>query len=163
MHTKSFLQRPRWLMTGALFLGVALVGLAACAPGGVGTGQSAANGNRSSATSTPGTGSSGTGQGTLNGVVMSSPSCPVQTAERPCPPQPVPDRQIRIETTSGKVIATVTTDKQGHFSVKLAPGIYVVRAVSTGSPFPIQRQPTVVTIVAGKTLSIQIMLDSGIR
>lgn len=163
MHTKPFSQRPGWLMPGALFLVVALVGLAACAPGGAGTTQSAANGNTPSATSTQGSGNSGAGQGTLNGVVMASPSCPVQTAESPCPPKPVPDRQITIETTSGKVVATVTTDKQGHFSVNLAPGIYVIRLVPDGSPLPAQREPTVVTITAGKTISIQIVLDSGIR
>lgn len=167
MHHTHFLQRPGWLLPGALFLVVALVGLAACAPGGVGATGSAANGTTPAstpgATATQGTGNSSANQGTLNGVVLAGPSCPVQTAERPCPPTPVPDRQITIATTAGKVVVTATTDKQGHFSAHLPPGIYVIRVAPNSRTLPIQRVPTVVTIVAGKTLSIQILLDSGIR
>jgi hypothetical protein len=75
----------------------------------------------------------------------------------------VANRQVTIVGPDGKVAVTVTTDKNGHFSVKLDPGVYVLRLVPGTSPFPLQRQPTTVTIVAGKTTSVQIVLDSGIR
>jgi hypothetical protein len=162
MHSTSFFQKPRWLALGTLFLVVALVGLAACAPGGRSTSQSVANGNTANVTPTQGTGSSA-GQGTLNGVVLAGPTCPVETADRPCPPLPVANRQVTIETPAGKVVATVTTDQQGHFSANLPPGNYVLRLIPNGGRLPIQRTLTVVTIVAGKTTSIQIVLDTGIR
>jgi hypothetical protein len=167
MHSISLFQRPRWLALGTFLLVAALVSLAACAPGGRGTSQSAASGttlgSTPNATPTKGTGNSGTGQGTLNGVVLAGPTCPVETADSPCPPRPVANRQVTIETTAGKIVATVTTDQQGHFSANLPPGTYVLRLVPDGGKLPIQRTLTVVTIVAGKTISIQIMLDTGIR
>ncbi len=61
-------------------------------------------------------------QGTLHGTVVAGPTCPVERAEDPCPPKPVPGRAVVIASPAGKVVATVTTDGQGHFQVLLAPG-----------------------------------------
>ena len=71
----------------------------------------------------PGSGGSGAGQGTLVGDVSAGPTCPVQSTDHPCPPKPVPNARVTIETPSGSaVVATATTDAQGHFSVSLTPG-----------------------------------------
>jgi len=146
----SFLSRqPWWLMPSLVLVMVVLVSLAACAP--VGTGASQA------------TATAAANQGTLNGTVVAGPTCPVAIPDHPCPPRPVPDHQVAIITPDGKTAATVTTDKNGHFSVMLAPGRYEVKVVPGPGPLPVQRQPVFVTIVAGKTVSVTIMLDTGIR
>ena len=103
-------------------------------------------------------------QGTLTGTVVAGPTCPVARAEAPCPPKPVPNRAVRIETADGTLAATVTTDGQGHFRVALAPGSYVVR-VTVGAGLVGMRQTTTpqVQILAGQTVHVQITLDTGIR
>lgn len=52
-------------------------------------------------------------QGTLNGEVVAGPTCPVESPDLPCPPKPVPDLQVRIETLDGKLVTTTTADKNG--------------------------------------------------
>ena len=124
----------------ALMLGIVTV-FVACAPGSA----------------------SAPAQGTLSGTVVAGPTCPVERADQPCPPRPVPNRQVMIETASGTVVTSATTDQNGHFQVALAPGTYEVRVAPGTSPFPIQRARQSVTITAGQTLKIQIELDTGIR
>jgi hypothetical protein len=103
-------------------------------------------------------------QGTLVGDVVAGPTCPVEVAENPCPPAPVPNRQVRIETPVGAVAATVTTDAEGHFTVHLPPGHYVIHvAIIPGQVGFQQVTPGDVTLVAGQTTSITIELDTGIR
>jgi hypothetical protein len=103
-------------------------------------------------------------QGTLAGDVVASPTCPVQQAENPCPPKPVADRQVVIETPSGAVAAKATTDAQGHFTVTLAPGSYTVKvAIVPGLIGMRQDTPANVTVVDGRATSVTITLDTGIR
>jgi hypothetical protein len=103
-------------------------------------------------------------QGTVQGKVVASPACPVERADQPCQPTPVPGRSVSITTPGGTVAATVTTDAQGQFAATLAPGAYVVKvAIITGKPGLRQLTPGDVTVVAGKTTLITITLDTGIR
>ena len=169
MQRTSFAYRSWWLTPGLLALAGMLLALGACAPGGVSAspGQSQVT-NPSSQSTAPATptqaaGSGNADQGTLNGTVVAGPSCPIETSDYPCPPKPVPNRQVMIETPDGKIAATPTTDSDGRFSVNLAPGTYVLKVAQGASQLPIQRKPVIVVIVAGKTLSVQIELDSGIR
>ena|ERR1051326_7447814 len=168
MQRSSLTYRPWRLALGFLALAALLVALAACAPGGSaspGQGQVANTSTQSSppATATQAAGSGNANEGTLNGTVVSAPSCPVETSDLPCLPKPVPNRQVSVESTDGKVVATATTDDNGRFSVNLAPGMYVLKVMPGATPLPIQRKPVTVTIVAGKVISVQIELDSGIR
>jgi hypothetical protein len=168
MQHSSFTYRPWRLTPGFLALAALLLAVAACAPGGSaspGQGQATNPATQSSppATATQAAGSGNADQGTLNGTIVAAPSCPVETSDLPCPPKPVPNRQISIESTDGKVVATTTTDSNGRFSVNLAPGIYTLKVMPGATALPIQRKPVSVTIVAGKTISVQIELDSGIR
>jgi hypothetical protein len=103
-------------------------------------------------------------QGTLAGDVVASPTCPVEQAENPCPPKPVADRQVMIEMPTGAVAAKATTDAQGHFTVTLAPGAYTVKvAIIPGLVGMRQDTPANVTIADGRTTSVTITLDTGIR
>jgi Carboxypeptidase regulatory-like domain len=111
-----------------------------------------------------GPGGSSAGQGTLVGDVSAGPTCPVQSTDHPCPPKPVPNARVTIETPSGStVVATATTDAQGHFSVSLPPGDYRVSVEPGTGGLPRQDQPTNVTIHAGQTTSVKIQMDTGIR
>jgi len=106
----------------------------------------------------------GTAQGTLHGTVVAGPTCPVERAEDPCPPKPVPGRAVVIASPAGKVVATVTTDGQGHFQVLLAPGNYTVFVVGTAQALGSGRAATVqATVRAGQTTAVTITLDTGIR
>jgi hypothetical protein len=106
----------------------------------------------------------GAGQGTLNGLVVAGPICPVESKTNPCPDRPVPNREVKIETSSGAVVATATTDAQGHFSVVLAPGSYVVRVtIVRGQIGMRQASPGNVSVLANQPVSVTIELDTGIR
>lgn len=99
-------------------------------------------------------------QGTLSGILLSGPTCPGPTTERPgCADQPVPHLQIEIQTPNGQVRTTITTDQHGHFSVMLPAGSYLLTA-----RFGIRgQQSTSVKVAAGQTTTVQITLDTGIR
>jgi hypothetical protein len=152
----------RWPLTAALAIGLALA-IAGCASLTVsGSGATATSATGSVAT-TPGTTTSGT-QGTLAGDVVAGPTCPVERADDPCPPRAVPDREVQIHGENGAVVATVTTDSKGHFSVALAPGTYSV--VVPGKPGQVGlRQVTDVkaSVSAGQVTTVRVELDTGIR
>ncbi len=106
----------------------------------------------------------GIAQGTLHGTVVAGPTCPVERAEDPCPPKPVPGREVEIASPAGKVVATETTDGQGHFQVVLAPGNYTVFVVGTTKALGSGRSATAqATVRAGLTTSVTLVLDTGIR
>jgi Carboxypeptidase regulatory-like domain len=106
----------------------------------------------------------GIAQGMLHGTVVAGPTCPVERAEDPCPPKPVPGREVKITSPAGKVVAMVTTDGQGHFQVVLAPGNYTVFVVGTAQALGSGRAATVqATVRAGLTTAVTIALDTGIR
>src|SRR5262249_41463925 len=108
----------------------------------------------------PASGGAQQNQGTLTGTVVAGPICPVERADAPCPPKPVPNREVRIETSGGTLAATVTTDGQGHFTVALEPGSYVVRVKMVPGLIGMrQTQVPQVQVVAGQTVHVQITLD----
>ena len=103
-------------------------------------------------------------QGTLTGDVVAGPTSPVQSSSTSDDTRPVPYRDVLIETPSGTLVTTVTTDSQGRFSVALAPGTYVVRVkIETGKIGMRQYTVPTVHIVAGQTAHVRIDLDTGIR
>jgi hypothetical protein len=103
-------------------------------------------------------------QGTLTGDVEASPTCPVEQVGKPCPPAPVPNREVQVLDASGKVAASTKTDVRGHFSLAIAAGEYVVKvAIVSGQIGMRQTTPGNVTITAGQTATITIVLDTGIR
>jgi hypothetical protein len=100
----------------------------------------------------------------LSGKVVAAPTCSVGRADKPCEPAPVANREVSIQRPDGMVVATVTTDAQGWFSATLDPGACVVHVVIVrGQPGLRQLSPANVTVRAGKTISVTITLDTGIR
>ncbi len=103
-------------------------------------------------------------KGTLIGDVVAGPTRPVATPTDPNPTMAVPNREVRIETTSGALVTTATTDAQGHFSVELAPGTYAVKVKMVAGMVGVRQKNTPqVQIVAGQTVQVRIELDTGMR
>jgi hypothetical protein len=132
--------RRRGVLIPLLLLLTVLLGLSACGQGASGA------------------------QGTIKGDVVAGPMCPVERADSPCPPQPVTDRQVTIQTTSGATAVTTTTDGNGRFSVNVAPGSYVVHVLAGPGMLGLRQEtPGDVTVTANQTSTIHIELDTGIR
>lgn len=148
-HDREGRRLPIWRLMAPVTLALALL-LAGCGL----TTTTAAGAGTPSATPT----------GTLDGKVIASPTCPVEPVAHPCSPAPVPHRPITIQTPDGKLVQTVTTDANGHFSATLPAGSYVLRvAIEPGTVGIRQMTPGNVSITAGKTTTITIELDTGIR
>jgi len=102
-------------------------------------------------------------KGTVIGTVTLGPICPVERI----PPDPkCADRsyQSLIEvkiSSSNKVVATIQSDSKGAFQVSLPPGQYDINATS-GAVFPRCAARTV-TVESGKTVSVNLTCDTGIR
>jgi hypothetical protein len=109
--------------------------------------------------------SAGTGaQGTIAGEVVAGPTCPVEQVDNPCPPKPVPHREVTIAASGGGIVATATTDEAGRFSVQVAPGNYVVRVKAGPGLLGISQVTSgEVTVRANETSILHIELDTGIR
>jgi Carboxypeptidase regulatory-like domain len=123
----------------AAIAAVATVGLAGCAGG-------------SAASSGP--------HGTVEGRVLSAPSCPVQLVGSPCPPRAVVGATV-VATRADRRVASTHTAAGGGFSLRLAPGRYLVTATNVGG-FASTAASTVdvrLDTVARLTLTV----DSGIR
>lgn len=106
----------------------------------------------------------GATHGTLTGDVVAGPTCPVERVGQSCPPKPVPNREIQILDARGAVVSTTKTDTNGHFSITLAPGAYVVHVmIVQGQIGMSQVSPGNVTVTSDETVYIKIELDTGIR
>ena len=96
----------------------------------------------------------------ISGLTVAGPQCPVQVAGQPCPPKPV-SAHVVVQDATGHELATFASDAQGRYRVALPPGDYVL--ASGGDPgFPFLK-PVQVTVVAGRYVELQLMLDTGIR
>lgn len=103
------------------------------------------------------------GKGIVMGTVTLGPTCPVERI----PPDPQcadkPFQGIIEVRMSGKtkIVATTQSDSKGAFQIGLSPGEYDLNAKS-GAVFPSCSARTV-TIESGKTVTLNLSCDSGIR
>ncbi len=104
--------------------------------------------------------------GTLQGHVNIGPLSPVERVDIPTPtvpPQVYAARKIVIYYADGqKEVTRVSPDAQGNYKVTLAPGTYVVNLAPTGIDRA-QGLPATMTIESGKTTTLDISIDTGIR
>jgi hypothetical protein len=108
--------------------------------------------------------------GLLQGGVTIGPITPVEIPGQnpPVPPEVFSSRKVLVYDASGKNLVKEVTIHQigqtanGYYSVQLAAGTYTVDIVHTGvggsSDVPKQ-----ITMAAGKTLTLDINIDTGIR
>jgi Carboxypeptidase regulatory-like domain len=97
---------------------------------------------------------------TVSGRVLAAPGCPVERADSPCPGIPVAGALVRA-FRGGKVAAAARSGPGGAFRLRLAPGTYVLTAVTAGGYRPTAR--AVVIIRPGQRLRVTLTVDSGIR
>ena len=100
--------------------------------------------------------------GMLQGRVTLGPTSPVQQAGGPPDVRPYA-ATIAIETPGGDAVATVTSGKDGAFSVRLRPGRYrLVPRSPAGRSLP-YASPQDAAVLAGSVARVTIAYDSGIR
>ena len=102
-------------------------------------------------------------KGILAGSVVMAANCPAATAEQPCPGLAVVSYTVTVQSKAGAVAGTARTDTNGHFSIQLAPGTYIIQPQNAPGMVPTHQIPTGTYIVtAGKTTLVQIVLETGV-
>ena len=98
--------------------------------------------------------------GGIVGRVLAGPTCPIETVGSPCPPAPW-GGTVRATAADGSTYET-QAGADGRYSLALAPGSYVVTAVTEtgGPPTGIAEE---ITVVAGPPLVLDLQVDTGIR
>jgi len=106
-----------------------------------------------------------TNVGMLEGNISIGPICPVEHLDQPCvtPPEAYKARKILIFRDDGKtLVKTVTIGGNGHYHIELNPGSYIIDINHVG----IDRSadvPASIVIRSGKTVTLNVMIDTGIR
>jgi hypothetical protein len=150
-----------------------LLGLAGCAAG---TSTPAAQGTTRGITRTPTTAPSArpappvsrppapapAGESGIAGITTID-NCPVRRAESPCAGTAVAARLSIMDAGTGAVVATVTSRSDGHFTVAVKPGRYLIRVLSIGAAPPHPQNPASVTVTAGHYTTVTLRFDIGIR
>ena len=96
---------------------------------------------------------------TVSGVVTAGPTCPVERIDQPCPPRPV-SAEIDARTEAGQSVAATHTDPDGHYTLVLPTGMFILTVRTTGLP----RCPrTPVTVGSAAQIAVAIHCDTGIR
>jgi hypothetical protein len=100
-------------------------------------------------------------RGTLSGVVVTGPVCPVERVppESACRPRPVSGAHVTI-STGGRTVASIHTDKGGGFALELPYGSYVVTATNPGALHTTAQQPV---HIGPRGAKARLLVDSGIR
>jgi hypothetical protein len=133
------------------FVAIAVVALAGCG-----------DADRAPSTSTSTSAPSFTvpGGSGVQGTVSAGPTCPVERADAPCPPQLVA-ATVRATNGSGEEIATTESGSDGRYFIALPPGRYVL-AATTGSAYP-YCDPTEIEVPPARNIVADISCDTGIR
>ncbi len=101
----------------------------------------------------------------ISGMATAGPVCPVVTVppNPACADRPVVGAVLVVNDLSGAEVARAVTDRDGRFSVDLAPGAYrlVPQAVEglMGTPAPVELRVE----AEGPLADIQVSYDTGIR
>ena len=96
----------------------------------------------------------------MHGTVSAGPTCPVEQADEPCPPEPVA-ATVHATNQSGEEIATTQSGGDGRYSIALPPGRFVLTA-TTGSAYP-YCDPTEIEVLPVRDIVAHISCDTGIR
>lgn len=102
------------------------------------------------------------GLGGVRGRVLIAPACPVERSGQPCPEQPYVG-PIEVRDLGGKVVAEVSTDEHGRFSLELPPGVYVLVPVRAGVRGLTPDQQIRVEVQEGVYTEVEMRVDTGIR
>ena len=100
--------------------------------------------------------------GTISGSVLLAPTCPVETAESPCPGRPLAGVPVRVVDADGNVRSSEVSGDDGAFTIDVAPGSYVLTASIEEDPAR-SVKPVRVEVRAGEVVHTDVLVDSGIR
>jgi hypothetical protein len=98
--------------------------------------------------------------GSLHGVVSRAPTKPVCVAGESCS-APAPGAVLLFERTGARPVR-VHAGATGRYSVRLTPGLYLVRAAAQ-KPIGFGLHPDRVRVWANRSLHIDFTIDTGIR
>jgi hypothetical protein len=107
-----------------------------------------------------------TDPGILKGVVSIGPLCPVETPPDQCKPRPdlFTSHVIVIYNESGSsIIATTAIHTDGSYQVELNAGKYLVDYSPHDIGIPGSFTPLTAVVETGKTTTLDIHIDTGIR
>ena len=97
----------------------------------------------------------------ISGVVEASPGCPVERPGRLCKPRPLGEVRVEARSPSAGGTASTRTRADGHYSLRLGKGRYVLVAVTRQV---VPRCPHVlVAVTSPAPVRANINCDSGIR
>jgi hypothetical protein len=99
----------------------------------------------------------------IAGLTSIDGGCPVLRAETPCPDRPITARLAITDATNGTTVATTTSGTDGHFTVAVKPGRYLVRPLSIAGAPPHPQNPTSATVTPDRYTTITLRFDIGIR
>jgi hypothetical protein len=106
------------------------------------------------------------GTGELEVTVVAGPVCPVETVppDPACDPRPVSGARVVVSPADGRdiIVAEGTTDADGIALLSLSPGDYLLAGGAVEGLFGVP-QPMSVAVVAGRTTSVTLDYDTGIR
>ncbi|NTV35630.1 MAG: hypothetical protein HGA53_01625 [Anaerolineaceae bacterium] len=102
----------------------------------------------------------------LEGKVFVGPLSPVEQVESPqptVPPEVYTSRGLQIYTENGKtLVKEISFNPDGSYQIPLAPGDYLVQLKPTGIDRA-DELPAKITLLEGKTLKLDLHIDTGIR
>jgi hypothetical protein len=102
--------------------------------------------------------SAGSADSGIRGRAVISPACPVE----PCDLIEPPYEGSFVVRRGDNVVATVQTDAEGRFEVRLAPGAYVLQSEAEAEALPLLK-PVDVTVREHEFTNVTLGFDSGIR
>lgn len=147
-------------MLRRIWLLVAILSLAACES------NAQLTPTPSSTPAVPPTSPPSTQMGILTGRVTIGPLRPVERVGEtppPVPPEVYAARSINIFATDGAtLVVNVKINPNGTYNVNLPPGVYVVNIARTGIDRG-KNLPKTITVESGKTVQLDIDIDTGIR
>lgn len=108
-------------------------------------------------------GGTGGGKTGIRGSAVAGPSCPLESTASPCRPTGVVAHLAVSRVSGSQVLAQTDSAADGHFTLAVPPGRYVVTATLTnGVPSP-QTLHRSVTVASQGFVDITMTFDSGIR
>jgi hypothetical protein len=100
--------------------------------------------------------------GTVRGIVLLGPTCPVEQANSPCPDRPLGGVTVKAYRADGSVAAQGTSGDDGRFTMRVAIGDYTLRADVPSVPSRTST-PVDVHVEDGRATTVTVPVDSGIR
>jgi hypothetical protein len=94
---------------------------------------------------------------TVGGCPVVGPSAP------PCPATPMGGVTLAVRDASGGEVARTTSGGDGVFHLRLPLGRYSIVAIDPPPPAMPGQKPVEFAVSSHRTISIQIVLDNGVR